>query len=56
MQKQDFKMAIRKYRKALKYQDLCWEMPDLDQGYLILIVDTNHDNMQWLNMDVILKV
>ncbi|XP_057769030.1 peptidyl-prolyl cis-trans isomerase CYP40-like isoform X2 [Salvia miltiorrhiza] len=29
--KQDFKMAIRKYRKAIKYQDLCWEMPDLDQ-------------------------
>lgn len=29
--KQDFKMATRKYRKALKYQDMCWEMPDIDQ-------------------------
>ncbi|KAG6383299.1 hypothetical protein SASPL_156954 [Salvia splendens] len=27
----NYKMAIRKYRKAIKYQDLCWEMPDLDQ-------------------------
>ncbi|XP_047955756.1 peptidyl-prolyl cis-trans isomerase CYP40-like [Salvia hispanica] len=29
--KKNYKMAIRKYRKAIKYQDLCWEMPDLDQ-------------------------
>lgn len=53
MQKQDFKMAIRKYRKALKYQDLCWEMPDLEQGYLIFILDTNLKKMQCLNKDVL---
>ncbi|KAH6825476.1 peptidyl-prolyl cis-trans isomerase / cyclophilin-40 / rotamase [Perilla frutescens var. hirtella] len=29
--KHDFKMAVRKYRKALKYLDLCWEMPDITQ-------------------------
>ncbi|KAL3833364.1 hypothetical protein ACJIZ3_008100 [Penstemon smallii] len=29
--KQDYKMAIKKYRKALKYIDLCWEMEDIDQ-------------------------
>ncbi|KAL6526171.1 Peptidyl-prolyl cis-trans isomerase cyp40 [Orobanche minor] len=28
--KQDYKMAIRKYRKALKYLDLCWEMEDIN--------------------------
>lgn len=39
MQKQDFKMATRKYRKALKYQDMCWEMPDIDQGHHISIVE-----------------
>ncbi|CAA0840930.1 Peptidyl-prolyl cis-trans isomerase CYP40 [Striga hermonthica] len=26
--KQDYKMATRKYRKALKYMDLCWDMED----------------------------
>ncbi|KAK6128949.1 hypothetical protein DH2020_037323 [Rehmannia glutinosa] len=30
--KQDYKMAIRKYRKALKYLDLCWEMEVNDPG------------------------
>ncbi|KAL0450306.1 UNVERIFIED_CONTAM: Peptidyl-prolyl cis-trans isomerase CYP40 [Sesamum latifolium] len=30
--KHDYKMAIRKYRKALKYLDSCWEMKDIDQG------------------------
>ncbi|KAL0321987.1 UNVERIFIED_CONTAM: Peptidyl-prolyl cis-trans isomerase CYP40 [Sesamum calycinum] len=29
--KHDYKMAIRKYRKALKYLDSCWEMKDIDQ-------------------------
>ncbi|PIN09921.1 HSP90 co-chaperone CPR7/Cyclophilin [Handroanthus impetiginosus] len=29
--KHDYKMAIRKYSKALKYLDLCWEMEDIDQ-------------------------
>ncbi|XP_051140457.1 peptidyl-prolyl cis-trans isomerase CYP40-like [Andrographis paniculata] len=28
--KNNYKMAIRKYRKALKYLDLCWEMKDID--------------------------
>ncbi|KAL2240317.1 UNVERIFIED_CONTAM: Peptidyl-prolyl cis-trans isomerase CYP40 [Sesamum indicum] len=29
--KHEYKMAIRKYRKALKYLDSCWEMKDIDQ-------------------------
>ncbi|XP_061352813.1 peptidyl-prolyl cis-trans isomerase CYP40-like [Gastrolobium bilobum] len=30
-QKQDYKMALRKYRKALRYLDICWEKDDIDQ-------------------------
>uniref|UniRef100_A0A6N2M475 Uncharacterized protein n=1 Tax=Salix viminalis TaxID=40686 RepID=A0A6N2M475_SALVM len=30
--KQDFKMALRKYRKAWRYLDLCWEKDDMDEG------------------------
>ncbi|RZC11586.1 Peptidyl-prolyl cis-trans isomerase CYP40 isoform A [Glycine soja] len=29
--KQDYKMALRKYRKALRYLDVCWEKEDIDQ-------------------------
>lgn len=29
--KQDYKMALRKYRKALRYLDVCWEKDDIDQ-------------------------
>ncbi|OIV93763.1 hypothetical protein TanjilG_07666 [Lupinus angustifolius] len=29
--KQDFKMALRKYRKALRYLDISWEKEDIDQ-------------------------
>ncbi|PQM41359.1 peptidyl-prolyl cis-trans isomerase CYP40 [Prunus yedoensis var. nudiflora] len=29
--KQDFKMALRKYRKALRYLDVCWELEDIDE-------------------------
>ncbi|OUZ99798.1 Tetratricopeptide TPR-1 [Macleaya cordata] len=29
--KQDYKMALRKYRKALRYLDICWEKEDIDQ-------------------------
>ncbi|KAI8542205.1 hypothetical protein RHMOL_Rhmol08G0119900 [Rhododendron molle] len=29
--KQDYKMALRKYRKALNYLDVCWDMEDMDQ-------------------------
>lgn len=32
LQKEDYKMAVRKYRKALKYLDLCWEMEDINEG------------------------
>jgi peptidyl-prolyl isomerase D len=31
-QKQDYKMAIKKYRKALRYLDMCWEKDGVDQG------------------------
>ncbi|KAK2967542.1 hypothetical protein RJ640_030413 [Escallonia rubra] len=30
--KQDYKMALRKYRKALRYLDVCWEKEDIDEG------------------------
>ncbi|KAL8167393.1 hypothetical protein V2J09_008892 [Rumex salicifolius] len=30
-QKQDYKMALRKYRKALRYLDVCWEKDGIDE-------------------------
>ncbi|KAM6541680.1 hypothetical protein CsatB_006127 [Cannabis sativa] len=30
--KQDFKMALKKYRKALRYLDICWEKDGIDEG------------------------
>ncbi|GER49869.1 peptidyl-prolyl cis-trans isomerase CYP40 [Striga asiatica] len=32
--KQDLKMALRKYRKALRYLDTCWEKDGIDEGDL----------------------
>ncbi|KAE8686017.1 Peptidyl-prolyl cis-trans isomerase CYP40 [Hibiscus syriacus] len=32
--KQDYKMALRKYCKALRYLDVCWDLEDIDQGDL----------------------
>ncbi|KAM7516567.1 hypothetical protein LguiA_006150 [Lonicera macranthoides] len=29
--KQDYKMALRKYSKALRYLDVCWEKDDIDE-------------------------
>ncbi|XP_008775240.1 peptidyl-prolyl cis-trans isomerase CYP40-like [Phoenix dactylifera] len=29
--KHDFKMALRKYRKALRYLDICWEKEEIDE-------------------------
>lgn len=29
--KQDYKMALRKYRKALRYLDVCWEKEEIDE-------------------------
>ncbi|GAB4837964.1 Peptidyl-prolyl cis-trans isomerase cyp40, variant 2 [Ancistrocladus abbreviatus] len=29
--KQDYKMALRKYRKALRYLDVCWEKEGIDE-------------------------
>ncbi|KAL4282400.1 hypothetical protein GQ457_03G002960 [Hibiscus cannabinus] len=29
--KQDYKMAIRKYRKSLRYLDICWEKEGIDE-------------------------
>ncbi|KAM1091177.1 hypothetical protein ACFX2J_018497 [Malus domestica] len=29
--KQDYKMALRKYRKALRYVDICWELEEIDE-------------------------
>ncbi|OIT07208.1 PREDICTED: peptidyl-prolyl cis-trans isomerase CYP40 [Nicotiana attenuata] len=29
--KQDYKMALRKYRKALRYLDICWEKEEIDE-------------------------
>ncbi|KAG8368324.1 hypothetical protein BUALT_Bualt15G0033800 [Buddleja alternifolia] len=30
--KQDYKMALRKYRKALRYVDVCWEKEGIEDG------------------------
>lgn len=27
-------MAIKKYRKAVRYTDLCWDKEDIDEGEL----------------------
>ncbi|TQE01971.1 hypothetical protein C1H46_012405 [Malus baccata] len=29
--KQDYKMALRKYRKALRYVDICWELEEIEE-------------------------
>jgi peptidyl-prolyl isomerase D len=29
--KQDYKAALRKYRKAMRYLDICWEKEEIDQ-------------------------
>lgn len=34
VQKQDYKMALKKYRKALRYLDVCWEKEGIDEGEL----------------------
>lgn len=34
LQKQDYKMALRKYRKALRYLDICWEKEGIDEGII----------------------
>lgn len=46
MQKQDHKTALRKYRKALRYLDVCWEKDDIDEGELLfLLVITSFNNV-----------
>lgn len=37
LQKQDYKMALRKYRKALRYLDICWEKDGIDEGESTLL-------------------
>jgi hypothetical protein len=32
IQKQDYKTALRKHRKAMMYLDLCWEKDEMDEG------------------------
>ncbi|KAG6519147.1 hypothetical protein ZIOFF_022636 [Zingiber officinale] len=32
MQKQDYKMALRKYRKSLRYLDICWKKEGIDEA------------------------
>lgn len=46
IQKQDSKMALKKYRKALRYLDVCWEKENIDEGelpncssYLLLVMN-----------------
>ncbi|GFZ18736.1 peptidyl-prolyl cis-trans isomerase [Actinidia rufa] len=39
--KQDYKMAIKKYRKALLYLDVCWEKEDIDEGLDLLFFIEN---------------
>lgn len=34
-QKGDYKTALRKYRKALRYLDVCWEKEELDESMLL---------------------
>lgn len=39
-QKGDYKMALRKYRKALRYFDICWEKDNIDEGYRLHLMKT----------------
>jgi hypothetical protein len=44
VQKQDYKTALRKYRKALRYLDVCWEKDDIDEGELIFVLVITYFN------------
>lgn len=35
IQKEDYKMALRKYYKALRYMDVWWEKEDIDEGAIL---------------------
>jgi len=39
LQKQDYKMALRKYRKALRYLDICWDQEGIDEGREFFLSD-----------------
>lgn len=38
--RQDYKMALRKYRKALRYLDVCWEKEEIDEEKSALLRKT----------------
>ncbi|KAL0912397.1 hypothetical protein M5K25_018365 [Dendrobium thyrsiflorum] len=38
--KEDYKMAVRKYRKALRYLDVCWEKEEIDEEKSLLLRKT----------------
>ncbi|XP_008796575.1 peptidyl-prolyl cis-trans isomerase CYP40-like [Phoenix dactylifera] len=38
--KQDFKMALRKYRKGLRYLDVCWDKEEIDEEKSLLLRKT----------------
>ncbi|CAI9781898.1 unnamed protein product [Fraxinus pennsylvanica] len=38
--KQDYKMALRKYRKALRYLDVCWEKEGIDEDKSVYLRKT----------------
>jgi hypothetical protein len=50
VQKQDFKTALRKYRKALRYLDVCWEKDDIDEGELLFVLVIAYFNIVLLKL------
>ncbi|XP_042438354.1 peptidyl-prolyl cis-trans isomerase CYP40-like isoform X2 [Zingiber officinale] len=38
--KKDYKMALRKYRKSLRYLDVCWEKEEIDEAKSLLLRKT----------------
>ncbi|KAJ8505610.1 hypothetical protein OPV22_006496 [Ensete ventricosum] len=38
--KQDYKMALKKYRKAMRYLDVCWEKEEIDEEKSLLLRKT----------------
>ena len=52
VQKQDYKMALRKYRKALQYLDECWEKDGIDEGHSLASLHPKFSSI--LKSDVII--
>lgn len=37
LQNKEYKTALRKYRKALRYLNCCWDKEDMDEGFHFVV-------------------